>query len=85
LSPLFGRRLVCSGSVGTVKPAPEAFAACLQRLGFSAMSTLCVDDREDNVAGAIEAGLDAARFDGIAGLRAVLRARDFDLGDDDAS
>jgi putative hydrolase of the HAD superfamily len=85
LSPLFGRRLVCSGSVGTVKPAPEAFAACLQRLGFSAMSALCIDDREDNVAGAIEAGLDAAHFDGIAGLRAVLRACDFDLGDDDAS
>ena len=85
LSPLFGRRLVCSGSLGVLKPAPEAFMACLQRLGFNPLSTLCIDDREENVAGAIDAGLGAAHFDGIDGLRTLLRACDFELGDDDAA
>jgi HAD superfamily hydrolase (TIGR01509 family) len=85
LSPLFGRRLVCSGSLGVTKPAPEAFVASLQRLGFSALSTLCIDDRADNVAGAIEAGLEAVRFDGIAGLRAVLLECGLEPGDDDAT
>ena len=85
LSPLFGRRLVCSGSLGLLKPAPEAFIACVQRLGFNALSTLLVDDREDNVAGAIEAGLDALHFDGVANLRHVLRTCEFQLEEDDAA
>jgi HAD superfamily hydrolase (TIGR01509 family) len=85
LSPLFGRRLVCSGSLGLLKPAPEAYVACLQRLGFNALSTLLVDDRGENVEGARAAGLDAVRFESIDGLRAALREREFDLGDDDAS
>jgi putative hydrolase of the HAD superfamily len=85
LSPLFGRRLVCSGSLGLLKPAPEAYIACLQRLGFNALSTLVVDDRPENVAGAIEAGLDAIVFEGAALLRDALRACDFDLESDDAA
>ena len=87
LSPLFGRRLVCSGSLGLLKPAPEAFVACLQRLGFNAMSTLLVDDREENVAGALDAGLEAFHFDGVDGLRQALHALEFDLdlGADDAA
>jgi HAD superfamily hydrolase (TIGR01509 family) len=87
LSPLFGRRLVCSGSLGLLKPAPEAFVACLQRLGFNAMSTLLVDDREENVAGALAAGLEAVHFEGVDTLRQALRAFDFDLdlGEDDAA
>jgi HAD superfamily hydrolase (TIGR01509 family) len=85
LSPLFGRRLVCSGSLGLVKPAPEAFGACLQRLGFNALSTLVVDDREENVAGAIEAGLETVHFDGVDNLGAVLQACGFDVGGIDAT
>jgi putative hydrolase of the HAD superfamily len=85
LSPLFGRRLVCSGSLGLLKPAPEAFVACLQGLGFNAMSTLCIDDREENVAGALEAGLEAVQFESASGLRQALRAFAFDLEDDDAT
>ena len=85
LSPLFGRRFVCSGSLGLMKPSPEAFAACLQRLGFNALSTLFIDDRADNVAGAIEAGLEAVHFDDVDNLRAVLRACEFDVGGIDAT
>ena len=85
LSPLFGRRLVCSGSLGLLKPAPEAYVACLQGLGFNAMSTLCIDDREENVAGAAEAGLAGLVFADPATLRTALRAFEFDLEADDAS
>jgi putative hydrolase of the HAD superfamily len=85
LSPLFGRRFVCSGSLGLLKPAPEAFVACLQQLGFSALSTLCIDDRGENVAGAIEAGLGGLHFTDPASLRAALRAFEFELETDDAT
>jgi putative hydrolase of the HAD superfamily len=85
LSPLFGRRLVCSGSLGLMKPAPEAFVACLQRLGFNALSTLFIDDRAENIVGATAAGLEAVQFDGIAGLRAVLLDCELDVGGIDAT
>jgi putative hydrolase of the HAD superfamily len=85
LSPLFGRRFVCSGSLGLLKPAPEAFVACLQQLGFNALSTLCIDDREENVGGAVEAGLGGLVFKDPASLRTALRAFDFDLETDDAA
>jgi putative hydrolase of the HAD superfamily len=84
LTPLFGRRFVCSGSVGACKPAPEAFAACLQRLGFNAYSTLFVDDAPENIAGARDAGLDAVHYQSHAHLRVELAARDLDPGDDHA-
>jgi len=85
LSPLFGRRFVCSGSLGVLKPMPEAYVACLQQLGFNALSTLCIDDRADNVAGALEAGLGGLVFADPDSLRIALRAFDFDLETDDAS
>jgi putative hydrolase of the HAD superfamily len=85
LSPLFGRRFVCSGSLGVLKPAPEAFVACLQQLGFNALSTLLVDDREENVAGALDAGLGGMVFKDPPALRAALRAFEFDLENDDAA
>jgi putative hydrolase of the HAD superfamily len=59
LMPVFRTRFICSGSLGLCKPDPEAFLLCLQRLGFSPASTLFVDDRAGNVAGARQAGLDA--------------------------
>jgi putative hydrolase of the HAD superfamily len=85
LSPLFGRRFICSGSLGLAKPAPEAFVACLQQLGFSALSTLFIDDSGENVAGALEAGLAGLHFTDPPSLRAALRAFDFELEADDAT
>ena len=78
LRRVFGRRFVASGSVRARKPAPEAFAACLARLGFSPVSTLFVDDKESNVMGAREAGLDAVQYTGFDALRDDLRQRGFD-------
>ena len=63
LKPLFGTRLVCSGTIGIQKPEPSAYITCLERLGFSAKSTLFVDDKFENVKGAREAGLSAFVFE----------------------
>ncbi len=63
LMPLFRTRFVCSGSLGLRKPDELAFMQCLQRLGFSALSTLFVDDKAINIDGARKAGLDAFVFE----------------------
>lgn len=81
LMPIFRNRFVCSGSLGVCKPEPEAYAACLQRLGFNGFSTLYVDDRLENVEGARAAGLDALRFEALPAFVATLGEYDFDTTD----
>jgi putative hydrolase of the HAD superfamily len=87
LPALFGEAIVCSGQMRQWKPQPEAFHACLERLGrFAPADVLFIDDNADNVEGARHAGLDALPYTDFAALRASLRARGFALdGDDDAS
>jgi len=87
LPPVFGESIVCSGLMRQSKPDPDAFLACLRRLGHDEPSaTLFIDDNADNVAGARCAGLDALLYTDIATLRRELRARGFELqGDEDAS
>jgi putative hydrolase of the HAD superfamily len=81
LMPIFRNRFVCSGSLGLCKPEPEAFMACLQRLGFNGFSTLYVDDRSENVEGARAAGLEAIRFEGVPPFIAALNSYDLDTAD----
>jgi putative hydrolase of the HAD superfamily len=78
LMPIFRSRFVCSGSLGVCKPEPEAFINCLLRLGFSALSTLYVDDRPENVEGAREAGLDAIQFEDLPAFKTALSTYEFD-------
>ena len=87
LPALFGEAIVCSGQMRKWKPQPEAFHACLARLGgVEPAQVLFIDDNPDNVEGARRAGLDALPYTDLAALRAALRARGFELdGDDDAS
>ena len=75
LMPLFRTRLVCSGSIGLRKPDPAAFLLCLERLGFSAATTLFVDDKPANADGARQAAwhLNQRRTHDSAG---ALRSRD---------
>ena len=80
LMPLFGTRFVSSGSLGLIKPDPDAFALCLQRLGFAAGSTLFVDDKAANVEGARQAGLDALVFEDETQFFNELRTRGLDSG-----
>jgi glucose-1-phosphatase len=84
LMPLFRTRFVCSGSIGLQKPDEQAFLQCLQRLGFSPLSTLFVDDKLKNVAGAKQAGLDAFVFENEDQFIAQLNQRAFSLGVMDA-
>ena len=81
----FHRRVVTSGALQRTKPDPRAYADCLACLGVRADATLFIDDNADNVHGALAAGLDALHFHDPAALRAELRARGLDTGDDDAS
>jgi len=78
LMPIFRSRFVCSGSLGVCKPEPEAFINCLLRLGFSALSTLYVDDRPENVEGAREAGLNAIQFEDLPAFKTALSTYEFD-------
>jgi glucose-1-phosphatase len=80
LTPLFRTRFVCSGSLGMRKPDELAFMQCLQRLGFSALSTLFVDDKSENIEGARKAGLDAFVFENEKQFVNELLKRDLPAG-----
>lgn len=69
LRPLFAERLFVSGVHGFNKERADCFTAILDHLGWSAETTLFVDDSPRYIAAADEAGLMTHRFDGIEGLR----------------
>jgi len=79
LRPLFGTRMVTTGQLGLTKPDPQAFYACLSTLGFAPSSSLVIDDRIENVAGAQSAGLDAIHYASPPQLANELLLRGFNL------
>lgn len=81
LAPLFRHRFVTSASLRLSKPDPAAFAACLERLGYAAHSTLFVDDKPANIEGARQAGMDAFVFDNEKQFAGELAKRGFALGE----
>lgn len=54
---------------GDIKPEPGFYRQAVEKLGTPAGETLLIDDREDNVQGAVDAGLLAVRFTGIEKLK----------------
>jgi putative hydrolase of the HAD superfamily len=66
---------VLSYEVGAMKPDPRIYAAAAARAGVPAGELFFVDDRAENVAGALAAGLDAVPFVGVGQLIADLRER----------
>ena len=68
------RGIVVSGEERMVKPDPAIYALALDRFGLAGPDALFVDDRTDNVAGAIEAGMRSHLFTDAAGLRERLAA-----------
>jgi putative hydrolase of the HAD superfamily len=54
--------IVYSHEVGRRKPDPEIYAITCSRLGVEPHEVLFVDDVQENVDGAIAAGMDAIRF-----------------------
>jgi 2-haloacid dehalogenase len=67
--------VVVSGTVGVAKPDPAIFELAVDRAGLPAEDLVFVDDKEANVAAAIEAGLDGILFTGADDLRRQLRSR----------
>ena len=59
--------------LGLRKPEPAIYRRALDILGRSAERVLFIDDREENVAGAITAGMKAIRFEGAEALRQGLK------------
>jgi putative hydrolase of the HAD superfamily len=53
---------VYSCEVGRIKPEPEIFAVCLDRLGLQAQEALFLDDHPGNVTAASRLGLQALEF-----------------------
>jgi HAD superfamily hydrolase (TIGR01509 family) len=72
--PLAGRfdRILASFHLGVRKPEPAFFHRLLDELGLAPLQVLFVDDRQENVAAARDAGLAAHRFVGAGELRAWL-------------
>jgi 2-haloacid dehalogenase len=67
--------VVVSGTEGLAKPDPAIFEIAVARAGLPAEDLVFVDDKEQNVAAAIELGLDGILFTGAEELRAAFRQR----------
>jgi 2-haloacid dehalogenase len=67
--------IVVSGTEGVAKPDPEIFEIAVARARLLASELVFVDDKQVNVDGAIESGLDGILFTGADDLRAALRER----------
>ena len=58
-----------------MKPDPAVFAYAVRRAGAAAHEVFFTDDRDENVAGALAAGLDAVLFTGAEQIAGELRRR----------
>jgi putative hydrolase of the HAD superfamily len=67
--------VVLSYEAGAMKPGRRIYEAAAAKVGAKPSDVFFVDDRAENVAGALAAGLDAVQFVGLAQLRLDLRAR----------
>jgi 2-haloacid dehalogenase len=71
--------IVVSGTEKVAKPDPAIYEIAVARAGLPAADLVFVDDKEPNVAAAIEFGLDGVLFTGADELRAALRERGLPL------
>ncbi len=61
---------------GTVKPDPEIYRIALERLGTAPAETVFIDDKPENIEGAIHVGMHAVLFKSFEQVRQALK----DLG-----
>lgn len=66
--------MVISGDEGVIKPDPRIYALLLERYALDAGATVFIDDRVDNIDGAIAAGMHGIVFTSADQLRTDLRA-----------
>ena len=70
---------VLSYEVGVLKPDPKIYQVAIEKAGVPAERIFYVDDREENVAGAKELGIDAVLFTDADQLLADLRGRGVEM------
>lgn len=68
-------RPTLSYEVGQLKPHPDMYAAAVRNAGFAAEECLFTDDKQSNVDGALQAGLQAVRFTGTEAFAEELARR----------
>ena len=71
---LFGDRIWSSAHFGCRKPSVEIYRQTCLRLGSDPARTLMIDDRAENIDGAMSAGLKGHLFEDIENLKTFLRA-----------
>jgi putative hydrolase of the HAD superfamily len=64
--------IVNTARIGFAKPNAQAFLIAAQKLGVRPQQCILVDDRRENVEGALTAGLAGIHYTGLEALRAAL-------------
>jgi putative hydrolase of the HAD superfamily len=67
--------MVLSFREGCAKPEPEIYRRAIAKFSVKSAEAFFVDDRPENVAGALAAGMDVVLFTDVAALRAELATR----------
>ena len=67
--------VILSYEVGSMKPDSVIYRAAIERAGVTAREVFFTDDRQENVTGALTAGMDAVHFVGCDQLVEQLRLR----------
>ncbi len=67
--------IVVSGDVKLIKPEPEIFELCLQRVGRPANQCLLIDDSEPNIVTARKLGMETVHFKSPEQLKKELQTR----------
>lgn len=77
--PVFDRfrDIIVSGTEKLMKPDPAIYALAIDRFGIDPAGALFIDDNEDNVAGAVSAGIAGHHFRDAATLEDDLIARGY--------
>jgi len=65
--------IVISAEVGVTKPDPAIYRIALERCGCEPGQCLFVDDRDPNILGAREVGMQTHLYRGVEGLRRTLK------------
>jgi putative hydrolase of the HAD superfamily len=74
--------LILSHEVGSMKPDRRFYDACVRAAGLPASSCMFIDDMDENVQGARQAGLVGVRYTDTPRLLDALRASGVDLSTD---
>jgi 2-haloacid dehalogenase len=67
--------IILSGEVKLIKPDPEIFELCLQKIGKPASQCLFIDDSETNIIAAKKLGFDTVHFNSPEHLKTELETR----------